>query len=152
MFVLRWIANSSHLSNHAQSMRRETQILCTARVSRQAARSSGRGTGHSRCGRRCDQPSASGGEAWSMAGQARRRRSALAALCVSLRYHHLEPSAGTFTGVRLPALTWAPFTSTSGGLRQVYLYLRPPTPALPLPAPPPSGPTLCRVLFVWAGH
>ena len=93
---------------------------------------SGRGTGHSRCGRRCDQPSASGGEAWSMAGQARRRRSALAALCV--------PRTTTFTGVRLPALTWAPFTSTSGGLRQVYLYLRPPTPALPLPAPPPSEP------------
>ena len=42
--------------------------------------------------------------------------------------------------LRLPALTWAPFTSTSGGLRQVYLYLRPPRPALPLPAPPPSGP------------
>ena len=43
--------------------------------------------------------------------------------------------------LRLPALTWAPFTSTSGGLRQVYLYLRPPRPAIPLPAPPPSGPT-----------
>ena len=43
--------------------------------------------------------------------------------------------------LRLPALTWAPFTSTSGGLRQVYLYLRPPTPALPDPPPPPSGPS-----------
>ena len=32
------------------------------------------------------------------------------------------------------------YLSTSGGLRQVYLYLRPPTPALPLPAPPPSEP------------
>ena len=37
MFALRWIANSSHLSNHAQSMRRraETQILCTGSAGRQ---------------------------------------------------------------------------------------------------------------------
>ena len=37
MFALRWIANSSHLSNHAQSMRRraETQILCIGSAGRQ---------------------------------------------------------------------------------------------------------------------
>ena len=57
MFVLRWIANSSHSSNHAQSMSRraETQILCNRRspgsLSRLTSASNALCPG---CGRRCD--------------------------------------------------------------------------------------------------
>ena len=135
MFALRWIANSSHLSNHAQSMRRraETQILCTGSAGRQckvqvvAALAIRDAVGDA----------ISRQQAAVKPGPWPGRRAAGEALSRGLR----RSSAGTFTGVRLPALTWAPFTSTSGGLRQVYLYLRPHTPALPLPAPPPSEPT-----------
>ena len=88
---------------------------------------SGRGTGHSRCGRRCDQPSASGGEAWSMAGQARRRRSALAALCV------VPPRA---VGGHVHGRTF-----TCPHLGSVYLYLRRSETGLPLPEAPQASPT-----------
>ena len=64
-----------------------------------------------------------------MAGQARRRRSALAGPSVGHGRPNLEPSAGTFTGGCLPAPTGAPFTSTSTD---------PPPPA------PPSGSGLPR--------
>ena len=136
MFALRWIANSSHLSNHAQSMRRraETQILCTGSAGRQckvqvvAALVIRDAVGDA----------ISRQQAAVKPGPWPGRRAAGEALSRGLASSHLEPSRGH--GVRLPPLTWAPFTSTSGGLRQVYLYLRPPRPALPLPAPPPSGP------------
>ena len=138
MFALRWIANSSHSSNHAQSMRRraETQILCTGSAGRQckvqvvAALVIRDAVGDA----------ISRQQAAVKPGPWPGRRAAGEALSWGLASSHLEPSRGhgrTF----VPPLTWAPFTSTSGGLRQVYLYLRPPTPALPLPAPPPSGPT-----------
>ena len=139
MFALRWIANSSHLSNHAQSMRRraETQMLCTGSA-----------------GRQCKVQEVAAlvirdavGDAISRQQAAVKpgpwpgRRAAGEALSRGLASSHLASPRGA-TVVRLPPLTWAPFTS--GGLRQVYLYLRPHTPALPLPGTPlrtrPSGP------------
>ena len=78
-----------------------------------------------------------------MAGQARRKAKRSRG---GLGRPASEDRALGGSGVRLPGLTWFPFTSTSGGLRQVYLYLRPHTPALPLPAPPPSEPRgTCRL-------
>ena len=135
MFVLRWIANSSHSSNHAQSMRRraETQILCTGSAGRQckvqvvAALVIRDAVGDA----------ISRQQAAVKPGPWPGRRAAGEALSRGLLR---RPTTSGATVVRLPPLTWAPFTSTSGGLRQVYLYLRPPTPALPLPAPPPSEP------------
>ena len=130
-------ANSSYLSNHAQSMRRrERDADSLHRVSRQAVQAQVVAALVIRdaVGDAINRPQAA-----VKPGPWPGRRAAGEALsqpCALPRYHHLEPSAGTFTGVRLPALTWAPFTSTSGGLRQVYLYLRPHTPALPLPAHP----------------
>ena len=134
MFALRWIANSSHLSNHAQSMRRraETQILCTGSAGRQCKVQ----VVTALVIRDAVGDAISRRQAAVKPGPWPGRRAAGEALSRPCASSHLEPSAGTFTGVRLPALTWAPFTSTSGGLRQVYLYLRPHTPALPLPAHP----------------
>ena len=68
------------------------------------------------------------------APQAKRSRGALVA--------NLEPSAGhvhgrTFTCPHLGSVYLYLRRSETGF---VYLYLRPPTPALPLPAPPPSEP------------
>ena len=132
MFALRWIANSSHLSNHAQSMRRraETQMLCTGSA-----------------GRQCKVQEVAAlvirdavGDAISRQQAAVKpgpwpgRRAAGEALSRASSVLGGHVHGRTFTCPHL----WAPFTSTSGGLRQVYLYLRPPRPALPLPAPPPS--------------
>ena len=140
-------ANSSHLSIHAQSMRRrERDADSLHRVSRQAVQAQVVAALVIRdaVGDAINRPQAA-----VKPGPWPGRRAAGEALsqpCASL-----VPPRRARSRVRLPALTWAPFTSTSGGLRQVYLYLRPPRPALPLPAPPPSGPSVrafCKLLTV----
>ena len=78
-----------------------------------SARSRGRGTGHSRCGRRCDQPPASGGEAWLVTG----RRAAGEAL-----------SRG------LPSVMVVPTSSPLRARSRAVVYL--PPPGLRLPRPP----------------
>ena len=153
-------ANSSYLSNHAQSMRRrERDVDSLHRVSRQAVQAQVVAALVIRdaVGDAINRPQAA-----VKPGPWPGRRAAGEALSRGLGRptSRTEPSAGyvhgrTFT---CPHVVF-PFTSTSGGLETGLPLpepsLRPPTatPALPLPAPPPSEPnarwSVC--VFVWVG-
>ena len=127
MFALRWIANSSHLSNHAQSMRRraETQILCTGSAGRQckvqvvAALVIRDAVGDA----------ISRQQAAVKPGPWPGRRAAGEALSRGLASSHLEPSRGHGR------------TFTSPHVGSVYLYLRRSETGLPLPEAPHASPT-----------
>ena len=128
-------ANSSYLSNHAQSMRRrERDADSLHRVSRQAVQAQVVAALVIRdaVGDAINRPQAA-----VKPGPWPGRRAAGEALSRGLAsWPHLEPSRGhgrTFTSPHVGSVYLYLY---SGGLRQVYLYLRPHTPALPLPAHP----------------
>ena len=121
-------ANSSYLSNHAQSMRRraETQILCIGSAGRQckvqvvAALVIRDAVGDA----------ISRQQAAVKPGPWPGRRAAGEALSRGLASSHLEPSRGhgrTFTSPHVGSVYLYLRRSETGF---VYLYLRPPTPAL----------------------
>ena len=131
MFVLRWIANSSHSSNHAQSMRRETRRFFAPRGS--AGRQQGqvvaalaiRDAVGDAISRR--QAAVKPGP-WP--GRRAARRSALAGALV-VPPQRTEPSAGYVHG---RTFTWPHVVS-------VYLYIRRSETGLPLPEAPHASPT-----------